>query len=410
MKFFVSCLSILFLLFSCAGDDSRIPLFKHYTVSVDIPEYEETVRYGTPALGDFDNDGDIDFAMTVTRKDLLWFEFQGNHLWKMHKAGVIPTAQLGGGAYDVDKDGWIDIVVGGYWYRNPGDPVNRPFDRIPYDSAIDREIHDLVFEDINGDHLPDLVVLGDKEGLFWYEIPADPVHDSLWIKHTITLDVLDDNADIHGGFFPGGIGDLDNDGDNDIVLPNRWYRNEQSGVRWTRQFLPFGSGGYWGLSGRSWIVDLDRDGDNDIVMVGCDQKDSRGAWLENQGNEYPQFLVHLLPLSASGRRGSFHSLWVADFDQDDDWDIYTMDQEDHLILPQGTGIKGYLWENIDGKGQEFREKVVIDKNIGGHDCQFADVDGDGDLDAYFKVWAPLESNAYGGKPHVDYLENLTIRN
>jgi len=410
MKFSILFFWIFLLSFSCTKDDSAVQLFKHHTVSVDLPEYEETVRYGTPALGDFDKDGDIDFAMSITRKDVLWFEFQGNYRWEMHQVGYIPSGQLGGGSYDVDQDGWTDLVVGGYWYQNPTDPANKFFNRIRYDSTIDHEIHDLVFADIDGDQKKDLVVLGDREGLIWYKIPENPVRDSLWVRHIITMEVLDDQADIHGGFFPGGVGDLDGDGDADIVLPNRWYRNEGEGASWSRQFLPFGSGGYWGLSGRSWIVDMDRDGDNDIVMVGCDQKDSRGAWLENQGNGYPHYLVHLLPLTAPGRRGSFHSLWVADFDRDNDWDIYTMDQEDNLILPSGAGMKGYLWENIDGKGREFMEKVVLDKNIGGHDCQFADVDGDGDLDAYFKVWANLESNAYNGKPHVDYLENLTISN
>jgi len=410
MKLFEISIILLLLFISCTKDKSEDRLFEHYTVSVDLPEYAESVRYGTPALADFDNDGDIDFTMSITRYDVLWFEFLGNHEWDMHKAGDVPTGQLGGGTFDVDQDGWMDIILGGYWYQNPGEPANKTFNRIQYDSTIEHEIHDLVFADIDGDNKKDLVVLGDKEGLFWYEIPNDPLQDAIWEKHTVTMEVLDDRADIHGGFFPRGIGDLDGDGDADIVLPNRWYRNEGKGLEWSRQFLPFGSGGYWGLSGRSWIIDMDKDGDNDIVMVGCDQKDSRAAWIENKGSEYPGFLVHLLPLTSPGRRGSFHSLWVADFDLDDDWDIYTMDQEDHLILPEGAGIKGYLWENIDGKGQKFAESVVLDKNMGGHDCQFADVDGDGDLDGYFKVWANLESNAYGGKPHVDYLENLTVNN
>ena len=222
------------------------------------------------------------------------------------------------------------------------------------------------------------------------------------------MSVLDQNADIHGGFFPGGVNDLDGDGDADIILPGRWYRNEGKGLKWTKKFLPYGSSGYWGLSGRSWIVDMDGDGDQDIVMIGCDQLDSRAAWLENDGKEDPGFVVHLLPLTAEGRRGSFHSLWVADFDQDNDWDIFTMDQEDEKILPTEAKFRAYIWENVDGKGDDFKERVIFENNLGGHDVKFADADGDGDLDAYFKVWWPYHSNAYGGKPHVDFLENLLI--
>ena len=394
---------------TCAcNPEERSPFnFVHHSVSTDLPENDGN-RYGTPAIADFDNDDDMDFSLSVTRKEVYWFEMRPNKTWVKHKVGEIPTGQLGGVAFDVDKDGWQDLVVGGYWYRNTQDPINEEFIRFQYDSAIDKEIHDMVIKDINNDGSEDVVVLGDREGCFWYEIPENPIADMPWDKHLITMSVLDQNADIHGGFFPGGVNDLDGDGDADIILPGRWYRNEGKGLKWTKKFLPYGSSGYWGLSGRSWIVDMDGDGDQDIVMIGCDQLDSRAAWLENDGKEDPGFAVHLLPLTAEGRRGSFHSLWVADFDQDNDWDIFTMDQEDEKILPTEAKFRAYMWENVDGKGDDFKERVIFENNLGGHDVKFADVDGDGDLDAYFKVWWPYHSNAYGGKPHVDFLENLLI--
>jgi hypothetical protein len=402
-------LGMLFLLVSFAGPDrGKNRWFRHHTVSVNLPAGAYT-RYGTPALADYDNDGDLDFAVSVAGGSFYWFEFTGSYSWAQHEIGSVPTVQLGGGAYDVDRDGWADVVAGGYWFRNPGDPAAMEFTRYRYDTAIDSEIHDLVFADMNGDSLKDLVVLGDREGCFWYEIPGDPIRQLLWEKHLITLEVLNDRADIHGGFFPGGVGDVDMDGDADVVLVGRWYRNDGAGMTWSRQPLPYGSAGYWGLSGRSWIIDMDGDGDHDIVMVGCDQVDSRGAWLESDGGTGPSFKVHLLPMSAPGRRGSFHSLWVDDFDLDGDPDIFTMEQEDATILPQGATMKAFVWENLDGKGAAFAERVVLDMNIGGHDVQFGDADGDGDQDAYFKVWSPLPGNAYGGKPHVDFLENLAIR-
>lgn len=408
MRFLLLAL-ICTLMAACQEQKTEGALFKHYTVSQSLPDHGKGARFGTAALADFDKDGDIDYTMSITGHEMLWFEFLGDHKWEMHKVGDVVVGQLGGGSMDVDKDGWADIVIGGYWYHNPQNPRNAAFTRIEYDSSIKHEIHDLVMADMNGDDDPDVVVLGDKDGCFWYDIPEDPINNQTWERHVISLDVMDSHADIHGGLFPGGVGDIDGDGDADIVLPNRWYRNENNGSSFSRQFLPFGSGGYWGLSGRSWLLDMDEDGDNDIVVVGCDQKDSRGAWLENNGKENPQFTVHLLPLTAPGRRGSFHSLWVGDFDLDGDQDIFTMDQEDDKILPEEAGMKAYLWNNTDGKGKTFVEQVVFDQNIGGHDCQFADVDGDGDLDAYFKVWANLESNAYGGLPHVDYLENQTVK-
>jgi hypothetical protein len=380
-------------------------LFSHFTVTTDLPA-EPSARFGTPAMADFDNDGDMDFALSRIHDTVYIFEMAEPHRWVKHCIGRIPTGQLGGGALDVDNDGWKDLVAGGYWFRNPRDCFEGEFQRFQYDTTIKSEIHDLVFEDMNGDREMDLVVLGDGMGCFWYEIPEDPLSGLQWEKHLVTLDVMNDRADIHGGFFPGGVGDVDMDGDPDVVMAGRWYRNEGEGVAWSRQFLPYGSGGYWGLSARSWILDMDRDGDNDIVMAGCDQVDSRCAWLESDGNPDPGFRVHLFPLTAPGRRGSFHSLWVADFDLDGDPDIFTMEQEDPAILPEGATMKAFVWENMDGHGGTFTEHVVLDRNIGGHDALFGDADGDGDLDAYFKVWSALPTNGYGGKPHVDYLENL----
>ena len=395
--------------FSCiknSTDDAKT-WFHHHTVSTNLT-MDPGARFGTPAMADFDNDGDLDFAMSVTRGPVYWYEMEKAGQWTQHEIGTIPSNQLGGAAFDVDRDGWQDLVAGGYWFRNSQNPKELPFQRICYDTAINREIHDMVFADMNGNGQKDLVVLGDGEGCFWYQLPDNPTLELTWQKHTIALEVLDQNADIHGGFFPGGVGDLDADGDADVVMVGRWYRNEGSGLTWSRQFLPFGSAGYWGLSGRSWILDMDRDGDQDIVMVGCDQIDSRGAWLESDGKDNPGFKVHLLPLEAKGRRGSFHSLWVADFDQDADPDIFTMEQEDPTILPWGATMRAFIWENQDGKGGSFREHVVLDKNLGGHDVKFGDADGDGDLDAYFKIWSPLSTNSYAGKPHIDFLENVFI--
>jgi len=380
-------------------------LFQHHYIAQDLPDAERS-HYGSPVLADLDNDGDLDFAFSITKDKIFWFEYKDADTWIRHEAGEIPTGQLGGASLDVDQDGWTDIVVGGYWFRNSQNPKENTFERFVYDSTIAHEIHDIVAEDINGDGQQDVLVLGDKDGCFWYQIPENP--QDIWKKDTVTLEVLDERADIHAGFFPNGVGDIDMDGDVDIVMPGRWYQNENNGQTWHRRFLPFGSIGYWGLSSRSWVIDMDGDGDNDIIMVGGDQVDSRGAWLENNGKELPRFTVHLLPLNAEGRRGSFHSLAVADFDNDGDVDIFTMEQEDHQILPTGATMRGFLWENTDGQGKNFEERVVFDKNLGGHDALIGDVDQDGDIDICFKIWKKLSSNANEGNFHAGYLENKII--
>ncbi len=382
-------------------------MFQHHFITRDLPGKTDW-GYGCSAMADFDNDGDLDYAFTGN-EGLYWFENQENIKWVKHEVGTMPLRFLGATTFDIDKDGWEDIVIGGYWYRNPQSPKSQVFERYRFDEAIETNIHDVVMADVDGNGTQDVVLMGEDVGVFWYEIPSDPKQNMTWKNTAVTLEVLVTEDHIHSGFFPRGVGDLDGDGDNDLVLPDRWMENENNGKSWKKHQLPFGKRGPFGLSSRSWIIDLDNDGDNDIVVTDSDQKASRAAWLENDGNNPPGFKANFLPMSAPGIRGSFHSLFVGDFDNDGDQDIFTCDQEDDTLPPEGAFPRWYIWENIskDDADIHFVERVIFDGKLGGHDALVGDVDGDGDLDIYSKVWNLWPDNANEGREHGDFFENRT---
>jgi len=381
-------------------------MFQHHYVTQDLPG-ETDWGYGCSAMADFDRDGDLDYAFTGA-EGLYWFENQKNIKWIMHEVGTMSLRHLGATVFDVDKDGWEDIIIGGYWYRNPQNPKEKAFERYQFDETLDTNIHDIVMADIDGNGIQDVVLMGEGEGVVWYEVPKEAKQNMVWKKTIITLDPLPANDHIHSGFFPKGVDDLDGDGDNDLVLPDRWLENKNNGTSWEKHQLPFGKRGPFGLSSRSWIVDLDQDGDNDIVVTDSDQQASRAAWLENDGNTPPAFTANFLSMKAPGIRGSFHSLFVGDFDNDGDQDIFTCDQEDDTLPPEGAFPRWYIWENVSvGSEIKFMERVIYDGKLGGHDALVGDVDGDGDLDIYSKVWNLWPDNANKGREHGDFFENKT---
>lgn len=405
----------VFSLFGCTNSTLRQELpkrninsemFDHHYVVKDLPGVADW-GYGCPVMADFDKDGDLDYAFTG-KEAFYWFENQGNLKWDRHEIGTMPMRHLGATAYDVDKDGWEDIIIGGFWYRNPKNPRSTAFERFQFDNTIESNIHDIVMADMDGNGTREVVLMGEGEGVVWYKIPDDSKLNTNWPKTTVTLDPLVKNDHIHSGFFPKGVRDLDGDGDNDLVLPDRWLENVAKGKNWVKHQLPFGKRGPFGLSSRSWIVDLDQDGDNDIVMTDSDQQASRAAWLENNGNVPPGFTAHFLPMSAPGIRGSFHTLFVGDLDNDGDLDILTCDQEDDSLPPEGAFPRWYIWENVSIDSHiKFVERVIYDKKLGGHDALVGDIDGDGDLDIYSKVWNLWPGSANDGIEHGDYFENRT---
>lgn len=326
---------------------------------------------------------------------MFWFEYQAQDKWVRHVLGTDHPSDVGGTAFDVDHDGWPDHVSGGVWYRNTGKPREEPFERIVFDAGL-AAVHDLVTADLDRDGRLDVITMSDKNNLRWYRIPENPRDP--WQRHDI-------GPGVHAGV---AIGDLDSDGEPDIVRSNIWFENaDGQATKWVEHPVPFGKPTPpYPLATRCVVVDLDKDGDADLVMTENEIRAGRIAWLENVDGKGQQWRVHDLPTADNAPRATYHSLAVADFDNDDDQDIFTVEME---AIAGARQPRWYIWENRDGRGQQFVEQVIFDGGLGGHEAVVADVDGDGDLDIASKLWRPRRDNANGGRNHADYLENLLIR-
>jgi hypothetical protein len=377
------------------------PRFEHHFISRDLPSKGETGDYGLTSLVDLDKDGDLDFVLGgrgAPPGRLYWYEFQGPDQWVQHIIGTNYQSDVGLAALDVDHDGWPDLVCSGVWFRNPRNPRTQPFERIVFATNASGA-HDILVADVDGDKRPDILMMGDSRtalnSLRWYSIPENPRDP--WTSHLI-------GPPIHGAITPAAAGDIDGDGDLDIVRGDAWFENvDGKGLQWQMHSnIPMGRKGPFGVCVRAAVLDIDGDGHNDIVMCDADITDCKIVILKNVDGRGGQWLKQ--PLPQSFKYGSLHALALADFNGDGRLDIVSNEQEE--LLPDGRqNPRWILWENLGGG--KFVERIILDTKLGGHELQVGDVDGDGKVDICSKPWGPRSWNGNAGRMHVDFLKNIT---
>lgn len=362
---------------------------------------------------------------------------------------VIPGAQswwsyFGLDMTDVNRDGYTDIISGDWFYRNPGGDMSGKWDRITFpievDAMLTPDVDGDEFADVIGQRLPEVywleandkegnswsyvqigtmpqtdhantqqyalgqlvpggkpeIILGDGEGLHYFEIPDQP-NNTPWPKVTITTE--------GGGY---GVGDIDQDGYIDVigdirlegkgeVLPGTvdvkednsmvsWWKNPGDGSNyWQRFEIGFGT-----MPDRFAVADLNGDGKLDAIT--SDERypgNARNAYLTwyEQTDDPAQkgWEKHIIVTSKS-----MNSMDAADIDRDGDIDIVVGEHE----MPGRDGKplvkdeKVIVFEN-DGKGN-FTPHTVDQGKESHLGTQLADMDSDGDLDIVSMAWREPE--------------------
>ncbi len=370
--------------------------FKWHVIDTEL----QGRSYAQTDLADLDGDGRLEFITGRSGGDIYWYDYDRPDRWTRHLLGSDSPSDVGGRAMDVDGDGAIDFVAGGAWYRNPQDP-SQPFERTAFDTEL-AGVHDLAVADVDGDGRPDVVTMSDRNSIRWYRIPDDP--RTPWERHDI-------GPPVHAGL---SLGDLDGDGDLDVVRTDVWFENTAGdGSRWVEHPIgpntpppPDFQPSFAFNATKSIVCDMDRDGQNDIVFTDAEIPGGKVWWMENVDGEGREWRRHEVPNGDGARRGAYHSLYVGDLDGDGDLDILSCEME---AVGGERPPRWYIWENRDGLGTDWQEHVILDANLGGHEAVVGDVTGNGLPDIISKPWAPRKGNAVGGKVFVVFLENVSDR-
>jgi hypothetical protein len=272
--------------------------------------------------------------------------------------------EAGGASHDLDGDGDLDIVQGGswktnqvWWWENPYPDFHpaRPWARHTIKDWGDKQHHDQIFGDFDGDGADELVLWNQQaRQLLLAEIPDQPRNREDWRPEAIW-------SWPRGARLEGlAKADVDLDGKLDLVGGGHWFKH--SGAM---DFEARAVDADYGFS-RSAVGDVIEGGRPEILLASGDGRGPLNLYEWREGRWRRATLIRDL--------NHGHSLQVGDIDRDGHLDIYVAE----MHTPGAAAACRQLLLYGDGRGGFAVQQLST--GIGTHEGKLGDLDGDGDLD------------------------------
>ena len=370
------CISLTVLLIAGGRTWAAVPLeFEVRVLAVDANE--------GCAVGDIDGDGRLD--VVAGRQ---WY--QGGN-WIPRPLRIIHdqneyTSSNGDFLIDVNQDGKLDVLAGQYfapqvsWYENPGgESLARGLLWTPHELA---DTHSTTNEfsllhDIDGDGRPEWITNSWTPGapmIIWRFVPGNDEDESWKLEPHLLSHELEGVGQGHGM----GIGDLNNDGRDDVLVATGWYERPE-GDPWAG---PWTFHADWNrpLSCPVAIVDVNDDSRNDIIW-GNPHDFGLYLWLSRGQDADGRLLVdeELIDDTYS----QLHAVHLADLDGDGVDELITGKRvrAHNGGDPGAADLPQLCYYELGPSGKNFRRHFIDRGRVGiGLQIRTADLNDDGKLD------------------------------
>lgn len=286
-----------------------------------------TPTYGKDiVVEDLDRDDRPDLVLREDSLTTVWFQEAGG-AWTPVAIGHAPHEGME--VADLDHDGDPDIILNGFWYptpdtpaaaRNPANYTARTIDNQWFTQTGDWTANSckVAAGDLDGDGVLDPVFSQSERSGYqvtWYRNP-DPTNDAGWVAHPVAqIDYAHNLQAV----------DFDLDGDTDLLaggMPQsqhkglRLFLNEGEGTNWSVMILQ-SDGSY-----SAELGDIDEDGDPDILgIVNWSDETGFPTYLYRNNSAGPASLDFWRYIEVSDAHVRTFGLAFADVDGDDDTDI-----------------------------------------------------------------------------------------